>query len=101
MNSPKKIAVIGLGYVGLPLAIEFAKKYPTVGFDITMKRIKELKNAIDTTLEVDAEVLSSVLVPNLMCFAKAFIWVFTLFGSYGYFGCECLYYYSSNANRQK
>ena len=70
MNSPKKIAVIGLGYVGLPLAIEFAKKYPTVGFDITMRRIKELKNAIDTTLEVDAEVLSSVLVPNLMALQK-------------------------------
>ena len=70
MNSPKKIAVIGLGYVGLPLAIEFAKKYPTVGFDITTKRINELKNAIDTTLEVDTEVLSSVLVPNLMALQK-------------------------------
>ena len=66
MNSPKKIAVIGLGYVGLPLALEFAKKYPTVGFDTTMKRIKELKNAIDTTLEIDTEALSSVLVPNLI-----------------------------------
>ena len=70
MNSPKKIAVIGLGYVGLPLAIEFAKKYPTVGFDITTKRIKELKNAIDTTLEVDTEVLSSVLAPNLIALQK-------------------------------
>ena len=70
MNSPKKIAVIGLGYVGLPLAIEFAKKYPTVGFDITMKRINELKNAIDTTLEVDSEVLSSVLAPNLIALQK-------------------------------
>ena len=70
MNSPKKIAVIGLGYVGLPLAIEFAKKYPTVGFDITMKRVKELKNAIDTTLEVDTEVLSSVLAPNLIALQK-------------------------------
>ena len=70
MNSPKKIAVIGLGYVGLPLAIEFAKKYPTVGFDITTRRINELKNAIDTTLEVDAEVLSSVLAPNLMALQK-------------------------------
>ena len=66
MNSPKKIAVIGLGYVGLPLAIEFAKKYPTVGFDIAIKRVKELKNAIDTTLEVDSQELSSVLAPNLI-----------------------------------
>ena len=70
MNSPKKIAVIGLGYVGLPLAIEFAKKYPTVGFDITTKRIKELKNAIDTTLEVDTAALSSVLAPNLIALQK-------------------------------
>ena len=70
MNSPKKIAVIGLGYVGLPLALEFAKKYPTVGFDIIMKRIKELNNAIDTTLEVDSEALSSVLVPNLIALQK-------------------------------
>ena len=70
MNSPKKIAVIGLGYVGLPLAIEFAKKYPTVGFDITTKRINELKNAIDTTLEVDTEVLSSVLAPNIIALQK-------------------------------
>ena len=38
-----KIAVIGLGYVGLPLAVEFAKKYPTVGFDINTSRVKELQ----------------------------------------------------------
>lgn len=48
-----KIAVIGLGYVGLPLAIEFGKTYPTVGFDINTGRIKELKEGIDSTLEVD------------------------------------------------
>ena len=65
MNYPKTIAVIGLGYVGLPLALEFAKKYPTIGFDINAKRIKELKATTDTTMEVESESLSSVLVPNL------------------------------------
>lgn len=70
MNSPKKIAVIGLGYVGLPLAIEFAKKYPTVGFDISTQRIKELKTANDTTLEVDTASLASVLTPNLIALQK-------------------------------
>lgn len=48
----KKIAIIGLGYVGLPLAIEFAKKRQVVGFDINEKRIKDLKNNIDSTKEV-------------------------------------------------
>ena len=70
MNPPKSIAVIGLGYVGLPLALEFAKKYPTVGYDISSKRINELKEGIDTTLEVSTEGLSSVLVPNLIALQK-------------------------------
>ena len=47
-----KLAIIGLGYVGLPLAVEFAKKRLVIGFDIKSKRIKELKSKIDTTLEV-------------------------------------------------
>lgn len=46
-----KIAVIGLGYVGLPLAVEFGKKYSTIGFDINQKRISELKEGYDRTLE--------------------------------------------------
>jgi len=50
-----KIAIIGLGYVGLPLAVEFGKKYPTVGFDINLDRVKELKNGTDSTLECSAE----------------------------------------------
>lgn len=50
-----KVAVVGLGYVGLPLAIEFGKKYPTIGFDINQNRIKELNNGVDRTLEVDGE----------------------------------------------
>ncbi|NMP16542.1 Vi polysaccharide biosynthesis UDP-N-acetylglucosamine C-6 dehydrogenase TviB [Thalassotalea sp. Y01] len=54
-----KIAVIGLGYVGLPLAVEFGKKYPTVGFDIKQARIDELRDGIDTTLEVSSEQFSN------------------------------------------
>ena len=57
----KQIAVIGLGYVGLPLAVEFAKKFPVVGFDINQARVDELKNGKDSTLEVDNENLQSVL----------------------------------------
>lgn len=57
-----KIAVIGLGYVGLPLAVEFGKKFPTIGFDINPKRIKELNSGHDRTLEVEDEYLKSVLV---------------------------------------
>jgi UDP-N-acetyl-D-glucosamine/UDP-N-acetyl-D-galactosamine dehydrogenase len=56
-----KIAVIGLGYVGLPLARLFATKYSVVGFDINQIRIKELRNGHDETLEVEDEVLKKVL----------------------------------------
>ena len=56
-----KIALIGLGYVGLPLAVEFAKKYPVVGFDIKRERVEELRRGHDTTLEVDDPSLASVL----------------------------------------
>lgn len=55
-----KIAIIGLGYVGLPLAVEFAKKFPVVGFDIDKKRVDELRKGKDFTLEVEDEKLSSV-----------------------------------------
>lgn len=61
MSSPA-IAIIGLGYVGLPLAIEFARKYPVVGFDINESRITDLKAGVDHTLEVSKEELQSVLV---------------------------------------
>ena len=53
----KKIAIIGLGYVGLPLAVEFGKKFDTIGFDINESRIQELKQGKDTTLEVDSKEL--------------------------------------------
>lgn len=57
----KKIAIIGLGYVGLPLARLFATKYPVIGFDINHTRIDELNKGIDATLEVDNDILKSVL----------------------------------------
>jgi UDP-N-acetyl-D-galactosamine dehydrogenase len=60
-----KIAIIGLGYVGLPLAVEFAKKFATVGFDIDSKRVGELLNGKDFTLEVEDSLLQAVLVNNL------------------------------------
>ncbi len=59
-----KIAVIGLGYVGLPLARLFATKYKVVGFDINTTRIEELRNGHDGTLEVDDEILQAVLLKN-------------------------------------
>src|SRR5690606_32211566 len=58
----KKIGVIGLGYVGLPLARLFATKFPTVGFDINQKRIDELRSGTDSTLEVEDDILQAVLV---------------------------------------
>ena len=57
-----KIAIIGLGYVGLPLARLFATKFPVVGFDINSDRIAELMSGVDSTLEINNETLKSVLV---------------------------------------
>ncbi len=56
--SSLKIAIIGLGYVGLPLAVEFGKKYSTLGFDINPLRLEELQQGYDSTLEVDDEELA-------------------------------------------
>jgi UDP-N-acetyl-D-galactosamine dehydrogenase len=53
-----KLGIIGLGYVGLPLAVEFGKKYPTLGFDINIQRVDELKQGHDFTLEVSEEELA-------------------------------------------
>lgn len=58
-QSKSKIAVIGLGYVGLPLAVEFGKIRPVVGFDINKSRIEELQAGRDSTLEVDSDELSA------------------------------------------
>ena len=59
MNLEKntQIAIIGLGYVGLPLAVEFSKKYTVIGFDIDRKRVEQLSNGTDHTLEVSKEEL--------------------------------------------
>ena len=54
-----RIGVVGLGYVGLPLAVEFAKKYPTIGFDINSGRIGELESGLDSTLECSSEELAA------------------------------------------
>lgn len=62
-----KIAVIGLGYVGLPLAVEFGKKYQTLGFDINQARISELNNGSDSTLEVSDEELAATTNLNYSC----------------------------------
>ena len=59
-----KIAVIGLGYVGLPLAVEFAKKYPVIGFDINQARVDELNKGKDSTLEVEDNLLQEVLASS-------------------------------------
>ena len=63
----KTIAVIGLGYVGLPLAVEFGKKGKTIGFDINLDRIQELKSGFDRTLEVDKE---DLLSSNFLSFSN-------------------------------
>ncbi len=60
-NNQKKIAIIGLGYVGLPLAVEFGKNRPTLGFDISTARINDLKKSNDSTLEVDQETMKSAI----------------------------------------
>ena len=59
-----KISIIGLGYVGLPLARLFATKYPVVGFDINKTRITELREGLDSTLEVENDILKSTIVSD-------------------------------------
>lgn len=71
MISNIKIAAIGLGYVGLPLARLFATKYPVVGFDINQKRIEGLRSGTDSTLEVSDEVLQEVLLDRNPCCGDA------------------------------
>ena len=56
-----KIAIIGLGYVGLPLARLFATKYPVIGFDINENRINELESGVDSTLEVEEGILKKII----------------------------------------
>jgi UDP-N-acetyl-D-galactosamine dehydrogenase len=61
MTNNQKIAIIGLGYVGLPLAVEFGKKYNTIGFDINLERVSDLVNGNDFTNEVSAIELKETL----------------------------------------
>ena len=63
MESPK-IAIIGLGYVGLPLAVEFGKRWPVIGFDVSTERIKALQAGYDATLEVSDQELAAVVNPG-------------------------------------
>ncbi|GEC77421.1 nucleotide sugar dehydrogenase [Flavobacterium aquatile] len=73
-----KIAIIGLGYVGLPLARLFATKYQVVGFDINQKRIASLNSGTDTTLEVSDEVLQDVLVADFDSKSNGLLCSYTL-----------------------
>lgn len=72
-NQKHKVSIVGLGYVGLPLAVEFAKSYPTVGFDISQNRVAELIGYQDKTLEIESEILQEVIktendeAPGLYC----------------------------------
>lgn len=65
MENITKIAVIGLGYVGLPLARLFSTKFPVVGYDINVRRVSELMSGEDSTLEVDNSVLKSALLDHV------------------------------------
>lgn len=80
--SKDTLAIIGLGYVGLPLAVEFGKKYPTIGFDIHTARIEELKKGFDRTLEVEEDNLRSATMlsysANLEDLKKANIFIVTV-----------------------
>jgi UDP-N-acetyl-D-galactosamine dehydrogenase len=60
-KSDHKIAIIGLGYVGLPLAVAFAEKYKVIGYDLNIQRVTELNKGHDSTLEIEAQLLRSVL----------------------------------------
>ena len=60
-----KIGIIGLGYVGLPLAVEFSKKFEVIGYDINESRVNELNNNVDNTLEISSSVLKQVNVKSI------------------------------------
>jgi len=66
----QKIAIIGLGYVGLPLAVEFAKHFEVVGFDINKRRVDELRKNLDITLETESHQLQEVNVDSYAALKK-------------------------------
>jgi len=65
--SDVKIAVIGLGYVGLPLAVAFAKRFPVLGFDVNLNRVKELETGVDSTLEISNSELVAAETLSFSC----------------------------------
>lgn len=71
MTPNPKIAIIGLGYVGLPLAVALAEHYHVVGFDINHKRIDELRKGQDSTLEVEPQQLHKVLMPDAVALGNS------------------------------
>lgn len=71
MDNNIRIGIIGLGYVGLPLAVEFSKKFPVVGFDINYFRVNELNESIDKTKEIENEILKKVVVKNFFDLSKS------------------------------
>ena len=73
VETKNKIAIIGLGYVGLPLAVEFAKKYKTVGYDIDLERISELRLGKDKTLEIKQDDLRSVSMSDYKVFNESLV----------------------------
>ena len=81
-KNQKDIVVIGLGYVGLPLAAEFGKSRRTIGFDINLERIKELQSGFDKTLELNKEELASAIhlefTSNMKDIALAEIYIVTV-----------------------
>lgn len=64
LTTPPTVAIVGLGYVGLPLAVAFAEYYPVVGFDINSRRVDALREGVDATLEIDETNLRSCLAPD-------------------------------------
>jgi UDP-N-acetyl-D-galactosamine dehydrogenase len=70
MNKPV-ISIIGLGYVGLPLAVAFAKKFKVIGFDINQQRINQLRENFDITLEIEKDLLESVNISDFKTFANS------------------------------
>ena len=71
MDRKIKLAVVGLGYVGLPLAVEFGKKYQTVGFDINKARVEELNLGVDKTLEIEYAYLNKILKNGLFSISSS------------------------------
>ena len=69
-----KIAIIGLGYVGLPLARLFATKFSVVGFDINPNRVKEIMLGVDSTFEIDTKTLKSVLMDSIKLNTKIILY---------------------------